>query len=173
MIELVLGGVRSGKSRYAEQQAVHSKKQVIYIATAEAGDAEMQTRINQHRLDRPRHWQTIEEPIKLAETIEKYSGEKTCILIDCLTLWLSNILFDKQGHLQLALLETETHALFDVLSTFSGQLILVTNEVGLGIVAMDKMTRRFIDEAGCLHQKIASLSHKVVLITAGLPRVLK
>jgi adenosylcobinamide kinase/adenosylcobinamide-phosphate guanylyltransferase len=173
MIELVLGGVRSGKSRYAEQQATASEKQVVYVATAEANDTEMQARINQHRIDRPHHWQTVEEPIKLAETIEKYSNEKTCILIDCLTLWLSNILFDKQGRLQLALLETETHALFDVLSTFSGRLILVTNEVGLGIVAMDKLTRRFIDEAGFLHQKIALLSHRVVLITAGLPQVLK
>lgn len=173
MIELVLGGVRSGKSRYAEQQAVDSEKQVIYIATAEAGDAEMQARIIQHRKERPQHWQTIEEPIKLAETIEKYSNEKTCLLIDCLTLWLSNLLFDKQGCLQLELMETETHALFDVLSIFSGQIIMVTNEVGLGIVAVDKMTRCFIDEAGCLHQKIASLSHKVVLVTAGLPQVLK
>lgn len=173
MIELVLGGARSGKSRYAEQRATDSAKRVIYIATAEVGDAEMQARINQHRRNRPQHWQTVEEPIKLAKTIERYSDQDTCLLIDCLTLWLSNILFDKQGQLQTVLLETETRALFEVLANFSGRLILVTNEVGLGVVAMDKMTRRFVDEAGFLHQKIASLSHKVVLVTAGLPQVLK
>lgn len=173
MIELVLGGARSGKSRYAQQQAIDSGKQVVYIATAEAGDAEMQIRIKRHRQDRPQHWQTIEEPIKLAETIKKNSGDNVCLLVECLTLWLTNILFDKKGELQQAKFEKESNALFNALSTFSGQLILVTNEVGLGIVAMDKMTRRFVDEAGFLHQKIASLSDRVVLVTAGLPQVLK
>jgi adenosylcobinamide kinase/adenosylcobinamide-phosphate guanylyltransferase len=173
MIELVLGGARSGKSRYAEQQAVKSEKQVIYIATAEAGDAEMQARITRHRQDRPAHWKTVEEPIKLAEVIQKYSEENTCLLVDCLTLWLTNILFNKQGDLQQEVFEKETNALFDVLTTFSGQALLVTNEVGLGIVAMDKMTRRFVDEAGFVHQKIAALSDKVVMLTAGLPQVLK
>jgi adenosylcobinamide kinase/adenosylcobinamide-phosphate guanylyltransferase len=173
MIELVLGGARSGKSRYAEQQAVKSEKQVIYIATAEAGDAEMQARITKHRQDRPAHWKTVEEPIKLAEVIQKYSEENTCLLVDCLTLWLTNILFNKQGDLQQEVFEKETNALFDVLTTFSGQALLVTNEVGLGIVAMDKMTRRFVDEAGFVHQKIAALSDKVVMLTAGLPQVLK
>ncbi len=173
MIELVLGGVRSGKSRYAEQQAVKSEKRVIYIATAEAGDAEMQARITRHRQDRPAHWKTVEEPIKLAEVIQKYSEENTCLLVDCLTLWLTNILFNKQGNLQLDVFEKETNALFAVLTTFSSQVVLVTNEVGLGIVAMDKMTRRFVDEAGFLHQKIAAISDKVVMLTAGLPQVLK
>ncbi len=173
MIELVLGGARSGKSRYAEQQAINSDKQVIYIATAEAKDAEMQTRIIRHRQDRPQHWKTVEEPIKLADTIAKHSSENTCLLIDCLTLWLTNILFDIQGELNQTVFEKETNALFDRLLTFSGQLIMVTNEVGLGIVSMDRMTRRFVDEAGFLHQKIAALSDRVVFITAGLPQVLK
>ena len=173
MIELVLGGARSGKSRYAQQQAIDSGKQVVYIATAEAGDTEMQIRIKRHRQDRPQHWQTVEEPIKLAETVEKNSGDNVCLLVDCLTLWLTNILFDKQGEMQLDLFEKETNALFNTLSTFTGQIILVTNEVGLGIVAIDKMTRRFVDEAGFLHQKIVSLSDRVVLVTVGLPQVLK
>lgn len=173
MIELVLGGARSGKSRYAEQRAIDSGMQVVYIATAEAGDAEMKIRIKRHRQDRPQHWKTVEEPIKLAETIEKNSGDNICLLVDCLTLWLNNILFDKQGEIQLDLLEKETNALFNALCAFTGQVILVTNEVGLGIVAIDKMTRRFVDEAGFLHQKIASLSDRVVLVTAGLPQVLK
>ena len=173
MIELVLGGARSGKSRYAEQQAISSGKQVIYIATAEAGDEEMLARIKQHRQDRPQHWKTVEEPINLADVIQKYSKENTCLLVDYLTLWLTNILFNKHGDLQQGVFEQETTALLDVLSTFSGQILLVTNEVGLGIVAMDKMTRRFVDEAGFLHQKIAALSDKVVMLTAGLPQVLK
>jgi len=146
---------------------------VIYIATAEAGDSEMHTRIKRHRQARPQQWQTIEEPIKLADVIQQNSGVEFCLLVDCLTLWLTNILFDKQGKLQQAVFEKETIALFDTLSSFSGQIILVTNEVGLGIVAMDKMTRRFVDEAGLLHQKIAAISNKVVLISAGLPQVLK
>jgi adenosylcobinamide kinase/adenosylcobinamide-phosphate guanylyltransferase len=173
MIELVLGGARSGKSRYAEQQAIKSGKQVIYIATAEAGDSEMQARINIHRQDRPQDWKTVEEPIELARAIEKHNNQHSYLLVDCLTLWLSNILFDKQGKIQQANFKQQTDELLAVLATFSGQLILVTNEVGLGIIAMDKMTRRFVDEAGFLHQKIAALSNKVVLITAGLPQVLK
>lgn len=173
MIELVLGGARSGKSRYAEQQAIDSTRQVVYIATAEAGDSEMLDRINQHRQDRPQHWQTIEEPIKLAEVIRDHDKHNNFLLVDCLTLWLSNILFDKKGDLQLAVFKTETEDLLDTLSTFSGQIILVSNEVGSGLITMNKMTRLFVDEAGRLHQKLAALSDKVVLVTAGLPQVLK
>lgn len=173
MIEFVLGGARSGKSTYAEQQAKQSAKQVLYIATAEAGDNEMQWRISRHRKNRPENWQTIEEPIKLAEVIKQNGQENNCLLIDCLTLWLSNILFSKQGELQLAVFEQEKQALLDVLSTATGQIILVSNEVGLGVVAIDKMTRRFVDESGFLHQRIAALSDRVVFVTAGLPQVLK
>ncbi len=173
MIELVLGGVRSGKSRYAEQQAADSGKQVIYIATAEARDSEMQARILHHQQARSEHWRTVEEPIQLAKIITNQGKENVCLLVECLTLWLSNVLFNPQGELQQTLFEQETQALYKALSTFSGQLILVSNEVGLGVVAVDKMTRRFVDEAGFLHQKIAVLSDRVVLITAGLAQVLK
>lgn len=173
MIELVLGGARSGKSRYAEQQAINSTKKVVYIATAEAGDAEMKARIQLHQQSRPQHWQTIEEPIQLAKIIDEYGQQELCLLVDCLTLWLSNILFDKTGKLQQPIFDSETEALFKVLSGFSGQLIMVSNELGLGVVAMDKMTRRFVDEAGLLNQQVASLSDRVVLLTAGLPQVLK
>lgn len=172
MIELVLGGVRSGKSQYAKQQAMATGKKVVYIATAEARDTEMQARIKRHRDDRPVHWQTIEEPIKLAMIINN-SAENTCLLVDCLTLWLSNILFDKRGQLQQTLFETETNAFFDALSTFSGQLILVSNEIGLGGVSMELMTRRFMDESGLLHQQIGKISDRVVLVTAGIPLLIK
>jgi adenosylcobinamide kinase/adenosylcobinamide-phosphate guanylyltransferase len=173
MIELVLGGARSGKSRYAEQEAAKSGLPVIYIATAEARDTEMQARISVHQQSRPQQWKTVEEPIKLARIIEKYNEAGVCLLVDCLTLWLTNILFDQDGHVKQPIFERETQALYQALSTFSGQLIFVTNEVGLGIVPMDKMTRRFVDEAGYLHQRIAALSDKVVLVTAGLPQKLK
>ncbi|NOR69211.1 MAG: bifunctional adenosylcobinamide kinase/adenosylcobinamide-phosphate guanylyltransferase, partial [Methylomarinum sp.] len=112
MIELVLGGARSGKSRYAEQQAIESAKQVIYIATAEARDTEMELRIKRHRDDRPQYWQTVEEPIKLAQVIQQYSDTNICLLVDCLTLWLTNILFSRQGELQQVVFEQETEALF-------------------------------------------------------------
>ena len=173
MIELILGGARSGKSRYAELQAIQSAKQVIYIATAEAGDDEMQFRIQKHQNSRPQSWETIEEPVQLAKTLQENGQKNTCVLVDCLTLWLTNILFDKQGKLQLSVFEQQSSALFSLLSNFSGHVIFVTNEIGLGVVPMDKMSRKFVDEAGLLHQKIASLSDKVVLVTAGLPQILK
>lgn len=173
MIELVLGGARSGKSRYAEQQALASGLPVVYIATAEAGDDEMQVRIQHHRQRRPDHWFTVEEPIQLAQVISAYAGKQHCLLVDCLTLWLCNTLFDKQGHLQAQRYQQQSEALCAALATGQHHLIMVSNEVGSGVVAADPMTRRFVDEAGFLHQKLAQLSDKVVLVTAGLPQILK
>lgn len=173
MIEFVLGGARSGKSNYAEQQAIKSEKQVIYIATAEAIDSEMQSRINIHRQHRPQNWKTVEEPLALAKIIKKYDATQYYLLIDCLTLWLSNILFDRKGELQQVIFKKQIDELLAILPTLSCQIILVTNEVGLGVIAMNKMTRLFVDEAGRLHQEIAALSDKVVFITAGLPQTLK
>ena len=173
MIELVLGGARSGKSRYAEQQAIASELPVLYLATAEAGDSEMQARIEHHRLRRPAAWQTLEQPIYLAESIRRHAVPGCCLLIDCLTLWLSNALFDKQGQLQESLFETERAALLEALAQCQGRVIMVSNEVGLGVVAADAMTRRFVDEAGFLHQALAQICDRVVLVTAGLPQRLK
>lgn len=173
MIELVLGGARSGKSRYAEQQALNSGLPVIYLATAEAGDAEMQARIAHHQHRRPNEWQTLEEPIRLAEAIRQHANPESCLLIDCLTLWLSNVMFDKQGNLQLELFQTERAALLEALNQCQGRVILVSNEVGMGVVAADAMTRRFVDEAGFLHQALAQICDHVVLVVAGLPQILK
>lgn len=173
MIELVLGGARSGKSRYAEQQALASDNPVIYIATAEAGDEEMQARIARHRADRPQHWQTVEESIKLGDVIRHHAGEQSCLLIDCLTLWLSNVLFDKQGELQLPVFEREKADLLQALKECEGRVVMVSNEVGQGVVSIYESTRRFVDEAGRLHQDIANISDRVVFVTAGLPHVLK
>ncbi|AMK76668.1 MULTISPECIES: bifunctional adenosylcobinamide kinase/adenosylcobinamide-phosphate guanylyltransferase [Methylomonas] len=173
MIELVLGGARSGKSRYAEQQALASGLPVVYIATAEAGDEEMHSRIRHHQQRRPQHWLTVEEPVALADVIGEYAGKQHCLLVDCLTLWLCNALFDKQGNLQEQRYRQHVDALCAVLAAGRQRVIMVSNEVGLGVVAADAMTRRFVDEAGFLHQKLAQLSNKVVLVTAGLPQILK
>lgn len=169
MITLVLGGARSGKSRFAESLAERNNPDVVYIATAQAQDGEMQKRIVQHQQQRPNTWQTVEEPLALAHVIERYSQANNVILVDCLTLWLSNLLcLDDETRLQ-----QEKEQLISCFSTIKGQLILVSNEVGLGIIPMGELSRRYVDEAGHLHQAIAAQADNVVLVTAGLPQVLK
>lgn len=167
MIELILGGARSGKSRLAEQRADASGRPVVYIATAQAGDGEMQDRIEHHRRQRPPHWQTVEEPLHLARAIRQHQHGHL-ILVDCLTLWLSNLLC----HPDNSLFEQEKAALLDCLRD-RPDIILVSNETGLGVVPMGELTRRFVDEAGWLHQAIAALAARVTLVVAGLPHILK
>ena len=173
MLSLILGGARSGKSRYAEQCALDSGKNVVYIATATAGDAEMQERIERHKIDRPGHWQTLEEPVGLGRLLAEQASEERCLLVDCLTLWLSNVLFDAQGNIRETLFTLEREALLESLLDIPGQVILVSNEVGSGVIPMGAATRRYVDEAGRLHQDLAQLSDRVVLVTAGLPQILK
>ncbi len=168
MKHLILGGVRSGKSRYAEQQAGSSGKTVIYLATAQALDAEMAQRIVLHRRRRPGHWQVVEEPLALADALAKHAGPGHCLLVDCLTLWLSNLL-----HAGDARLERERKALLDCLPALPGEILLVSNEVGQGIVPLGELNRRFCDEAGRLHQALAACCERVTLMTAGLPQCLK
>ena len=169
MQTLILGGARSGKSRYAETLAQQSRHEVIYIATATAQDAEMQSRIAHHRAARPAHWQTVEEPLSLAQCLATYAKPERLLLVDCLTLWLSNLLGldDPQR------LHTEQQALLNTLLTFPGEVILVSNEVGLGIVPMGELTRRFVDEAGRLHQQLAAQLPTVIFMLAGLPQTFK
>ena len=173
MQHLVLGGARSGKSHYAEQLALASHKEVIYIATGSAGDDEMQARIKKHQADRPKYWQTIEEPVLLADVIERYANTHHCLLVDCLTLWLSNILFDSQGNYQEDVFLQQKQALLNELPHIHADIILVSNEVGSGIIPIDSMSRRFVDEAGRLHQQLAKLCSHVTLVTAGLAQQLK
>ena len=173
MIELVLGGARSGKSRYAERQAQTSDQRVVYIATCIPCDDEMRQRIEHHRQDRPGHWRTIEEPVQLGKVIRQHEQSGCCLLIDCLTLWLSNILFDAEGNITQSRFQQEKAALLAALESSNGDIILVSNEVGQGIVPIDAGARRFVDEAGWLHQDIARISAKVTLISAGLPLRLK
>ncbi|MGR9115801.1 MAG: bifunctional adenosylcobinamide kinase/adenosylcobinamide-phosphate guanylyltransferase [Gammaproteobacteria bacterium] len=173
MLTLILGGARSGKSRYAEQCALTSGKNVFYIATAIAGDAEMQARIERHKADRPGHWQTLEEPIGLGRLLSEQASKERCLLVDCLTLWLSNILFDADGNIQEALFRQELSALQACVVDIPGEVILVSNEVGSGVIPMGSGTRRYVDEAGRLHQQLAQVSDRVVLVTAGIPQILK
>lgn len=169
MKQLILGGARSGKSRYAQQQAIVSAKPVIYVATAYAGDNEMQARIQQHQQERPRDWQLIEEQTALADVLIQHDSVDHCILVDCLTLWLSNLLcHEDQG-----LYRVERDKLLQVVASLQGDVILVSNEVGQGIVPMGELNRRFVDEAGWLHQALAQSCERVVWIMAGLPQVLK
>ncbi len=173
MAVLILGGARSGKSRYAERLAMRSELPVIYLATGQAKDAEMAARIALHQQQRPAHWQTLEEPIALAETLQRLGKEECCVLVDCLTLWLNNILFDEQGQVQEKVFIEQSQALFAVIGSLTAEVIFVSNEVGSGIVPLDAMSRRFVDEAGRLHQQLAQCCERVVLITAGLAQVLK
>lgn len=169
MKTLILGGARSGKSALAERLAGDSGRDVVYIATAQAHDDEMRERIAHHRARRPAHWQSVEEPLALADALRRHAREDRCLLVDCLTLWLSNLLIGPEP----ARFERERDALLDRLPALPGELLLVSNEVGLGIVPMGALSRRFVDEAGRLHQTLATHCERVLFVAAGLPIALK
>lgn len=173
MQHLILGGACSGKSHYAEQLAKASNKQVIYIATGEAGDNEMLERIAKHQAERPKYWKTIEEPIFIADVIKRYANSKHFLLVDCLTLWLNNILFNAQGQYQEVIFLQQKQALLEITPHLNADIALVSGEVGMGVVPMDKMTRHFVDEVGKLHQQLTKICPQVTLVTAGLPLTLK
>ncbi|MBK1650560.1 bifunctional adenosylcobinamide kinase/adenosylcobinamide-phosphate guanylyltransferase [Rhabdochromatium marinum] len=171
---LVLGGVRSGKSRLAErlagQQALESGGSVLYLATATVGeDAEMQARIQTHRARRPAHWGLMEEPLHLAEALEQATAAHSCVLVECLTLWLANLLWAQDE----ALLARELAALRALLPVLPGPVIFVSNETNQGVIPVDALARRYCDLAGALHQDIASHCQRVLLCVAGLPLTLK
>ena len=169
MKHLILGGARSGKSRLAEQQAAASGKLVIYIATAQAGDEEMAERIQRHQQRRPNDWQLVEQQLYLADSLQKHDSEDHCLLVDCLTLWLSNLLGldDEQ------LFNKQRKKLLELMPELKSDVILVSNEVGQGIVPMGELNRRFIDESGWLHQAVAEQCDQVSWVVAGLPMSLK
>lgn len=169
MRTLILGGARSGKSALAERLAKASGHEVVYIATAQAHDEEMAERIAHHRAQRPAHWRSVEEPLALADALREHARPGRCVLVDCLTLWLSNLL----GHADAARLAGEREALLLALPSLTGQVLLVSNEVGLGVVPMGELTRRFVDEAGRLHQSLAVQCERVLFVAAGLPLALK
>lgn len=172
-LQLVLGGARSGKSRFAEQcaaqRAQKSDKQLIYIATATAEDDEMLARIKHHQQHRDSNWHVVEAPLKLAACLTEYLNDNYCVLVDCLTLWLSNCLCQHGVEFFVA----ERDKLLTLLSSANGQLIMVSNEVGHGIVPLGQLSRDFVDQAGWLHQKLAAHALQVDFIVAGLGLNLK
>ena len=163
----VLGGARSGKTAFAEQTALATGKAPVYLATGGAGDAEMAARIEAHRAARGLAWRTVEEPLNLAATISRESRAETVILVDCLTLWLSNLMADDADPLAAGA------GLVEALAAAPGPVILVSNEVGQGIVPANPLARRFRDAAGRLHQTVAAVVPRAVFVVAGLPINLK
>jgi len=169
MKQLILGGMRSGKSALAEKLAGQSGLPVTYIATATSGDGEMAARIKAHQDQRPRDWQLIEEPLYLARTMRVHAVSDHCLLIDCLTLWVTNLLLHEDGDL----FARQKRELLETLPTLQGEIIFVSNETNMGVVPMDSLSRRFCDEMGRVHQEIAQVVERVALVVAGLPHVIK
>lgn len=169
-VTLVLGGARSGKSRYAQALASGFTR-VVYIATAVAGDLEMSEKIRRHQEERPRSWHTIEEPLNLGASLKTHASLADCVLVDCLTVFSSNLLEalaeDVNG------VERRVKELLEALSSSVVPIILVSNEVGSGVVPAYPLGRRYRDLLGEINQKVASLADRVVLMVAGLPLTLK
>ena len=166
-ITLILGGARSGKSRYAERLVEAAASGGNYCATAEARDAEMACRIAAHRARRGAIWDTVEEPLALAPIIASEARRERPLLVDCLTLWLSNLLLAGKP------VDEETARLCATLRLTSGSVVLVANEVGMGLVPETPLGRQFRDAAGRLNQEVAALADRVIFVAAGLPLVLK
>lgn len=163
----VIGGARSGKSRYAQARAEMAGDRPVFVATAEAFDDEMTNRIARHRADRDARWRTVEAPRDLPRAIDALNGDGAVILVDCLTLWLSNLLLVDAD------LVRAGEALCGAIDRFQGRIILVSNEVGMGGVPGNALARRFGDAAGRLNQSVAAIADEVVLLAAGLPLTLK
>lgn len=165
-VTLVLGGARSGKSAYSEA-LIGTRTDAVYLATAEAGDAEMQERILQHQARRGTAWTTFEEPLNLSAALVRATAGGRPVLVDCLTLWLSNLMGADRP------VEAETDQLLAALPGLTAPVVFVSNEVGLGIVPSTPLGRAFRDAAGRLNQAVARTADRVVFIAAGLPLVLK
>ncbi len=171
-IIFIIGGARSGKSNFALEEASRVSGKKAYIATAEALDEEMMHRIEEHKRKRGNDWITYEEPLKIADVIKKIEGKYSVIVIDCLTLWLSNLMYSNLN------IKAEIESLVDVLKnselrTQNSELVVISNEVGMGIVPENEIARRFRDIAGILNQKVAEISDEVYLIAAGIPVKIK
>ena len=168
MKTLLLGGVKSGKSREAERLAAESGLPVTVIATANALDREMSERIEQHRTQRNKNWYVIEEPIALGHAVTQLSGDH-CVIVDCLTLWLTNLLLADDE----TLFQQEKERFEQALQRSDSRLLIVSNETNMGVTPMGELSRRYCDEVGLLHQSVAALSDEVTLVIAGLCHPLK
>lgn len=163
----MLGGARSGKSRHAEGLVLAAGLTPVYLATATAGDGEMAARIAAHRARRGPAWQVVEEPLDLPGALRRTSRPETAVLVDCLTLWLTNLMVEERD------LAAAGEALEATLADCRGPVVLVSNEVGQGVVPLNAMARSFVDAAGALHHRLAARAHVVELVIAGLPLRLK
>ena len=166
-VTLILGGARSGKTAHAEALVLGSGLQPVYLATAQALDAEMAERIRRHRLQRAQGWLTVEEPLELPHAVADAAGANRSVLVDCLTLWLTNLLLAGRD------VEAAGDQLSAHLADLPGPVVLVSNEVGLGVVPMGELSRTFVDHAGRLHQRLAAAADRVRFVAAGLPLDLK
>jgi len=166
-VTLVLGGARSGKSRYAEGLLDRHPGRRVYLATAEVLDDEMAARVKAHRDRRDEDWKTVEEPLALAAALKAETEQGAAVLVDCLTLWLGNLLGESRA------VEDEIDGLVASVGQFGGPVVFVSNEVGQGIVPDNALARQFRDHAGILHQRLAEKADRVVFVTAGIPQVLK
>lgn len=168
---LVLGGARSGKSRFAEDLVVGSGLTPVYVATAEAGasavDAEMRARIDAHRARRGEGWVTVEEPLDLVRVLGEVTSPERAVLVDCLTLWLSNLTFAGRD------VAKETASLCETLRWLAGPVVFVSNEIGMGLVPDNALSRTFRDDQGRLNQQIAQACGRVVFVASGQPLLLK
>ena len=166
-VTLVLGGARSGKSMFAESLACERGGRPVYVATAEFVDDEMRRRIETHRARRGAAWRTVEAPVELARAIGRESAPRACLLVDCLTVWLGNLAHHARD------VDAATQALLGALADAPGPVVLVANEVGLGIVPDNAMARAFRDRAGRLNQAVARVAGTVYFVAAGIPVVIK
>lgn len=164
---LVVGAQRSGKSRYAEGLVAASGLAPVYLAVATAGDGEMAARIGTHRKRRGEGWRTVEEPFDIAAAIAREAGAGNAILVECLTLWLSNLMGAERD------IDTATDGLIAALERAAGPVVLVSNEVGAGIIPDNALARRYADALGTLNQRVAEVADRVVLVAAGQPLLLK
>ncbi len=172
-VKLVLGGARSGKSQHAERLAQQSCFPVTYIATAQVYDAEFSQRVAKHQQDRPKEWALIESPFGLAKTIQAQATVDRCLIVDCLTLWLAQCICTDCEKPEDIDWQAEKAALLDTLAKVQGEIILVSNEVGMGIVPLGEINRQFQDEQGRLNQAVAAIADNVTFVAAGLPLLLK
>ena len=172
-ISLILGGARSGKSAYAQHIAERSALAVTYVATAQVYDDEFAARVAQHRQDRPTHWKTVETPHRLAETLRREAAPDRCLVVDCLTLWLAQCICPDCAPPEGVDWQSQRADLLATLPALPGRIVLVSNEVGMGIVPLGEINRRFQDEQGRLNQAVAALVQHVAFMAAGLPLLLK
>jgi adenosylcobinamide kinase / adenosylcobinamide-phosphate guanylyltransferase len=172
-IHLILGGARSGKSAYAEKLAFNSGLAVTYIATAQVYDDEFKARVQHHQERRPKNWALVEESHVLAQTLSRLVSPNQCLIVDCLTLWLAQWICTDCNPPKYSNWQLEREAFLALLPTLPGTIILVSNEVGMGIVPLGEINRQFQDEQGRLNQSVAALAGKVYFIAAGLPIKLK